>query len=216
MRRLGLLALVLALAGCGGSGAGGGTAQLWVTRDRGETVVLTATVPAGQTLLQALRSQAKVETRYGGRFVQSIGGVEGSVARQRDWFWFLNGLEGDRSAAEVRLHAGDVEWWDYRSWAGGNMSVPVVVGAFPQPFLASDRPAVVVGGGLAAARLAKLVGGTTAASAPADANVLRIVPGRGFTARRDGGRVVFTVGAEDAGRLARDPSLARHRYEGLP
>ena len=33
------------------------------------------------------------------------------------------------------MHPGDVLWWDYRHWSGGGMSVPVVVGAYPEPFL---------------------------------------------------------------------------------
>jgi hypothetical protein len=135
-RLLALLAVVLlAVAGCGGAGPGGdGEATLWVTRDRGEEVLLEARVDAGQTLLRALRSEADVETRYGGRFVQSIEGVEGSLAGQRDWFWFVNGIEGDRSAVEYRLRAGDVAWWDFRSWAEEDRRA-VVVGAFPEPFL---------------------------------------------------------------------------------
>ena len=39
--------------------------------------------PAGQTLLRALKSRSKVSTRYGGGFVQSIEGVEGSARRHR-------------------------------------------------------------------------------------------------------------------------------------
>ena len=64
------------------------------------------TVPAGLTAMQALDRELDVETRYGGRFVQSIEGVEGDVSKQRDWFWFLNGIEADRSAADYRLRAG--------------------------------------------------------------------------------------------------------------
>jgi hypothetical protein len=216
-RLLAAAAVVLAAAsgaGCGGGG-GGGTAELWVTRDRGRTVLLTTTVAAGQTAMQALARAAKVETRYGGRYVQAIDGIEGGVDKQRDWFYFVNGIEGDRSAVEVRLHDGDVEWWDYRSWSE-RMRQPVVVGAFPQPFVRGQRPAVVVGSGPAARTLARIVGGRVARSAPADANVLRIVPGRGFAGRVERGRVVFTLGARDAVRLAADPTLARFRYEGLP
>jgi hypothetical protein len=136
MRRL-LVALLLAfaLAGCSSVGdeGGGGTASLWVTRDRGSEVVLTATVPAGLTVLQALEREAEVETRYGGRFVQAINGIEGSLAQQRDWFYFVNGIEPDVGAAEVRLRPGDVAWWDFRSWEE-EMEAPVVVGAFPEPF----------------------------------------------------------------------------------
>jgi hypothetical protein len=84
--------------------------------------------------MQGLERVAHVQTRYAGRFVQAIDGISGSLSRQQDWFYFVNGYESDRSAAEYRLHPGDVEWWDYRSWRGA-MSVPVVVGAFPEPFL---------------------------------------------------------------------------------
>jgi Domain of unknown function (DUF4430) len=129
-----LAACSLALAGCGGTERDAGTATLWVTRDRGTSVLVDTTVPAGQTLLRALRSKAEVGTRYGGRFVQSIEGVEGDAGEHRDWFWFVNGLTGDRSGAEYRLRAGDVAWWDYRDWTD-DADLAVVVGAFPEPFL---------------------------------------------------------------------------------
>jgi hypothetical protein len=144
-----LLLLALALAGCGGEGptAADGTARLWVTRDRGSDVLVETTVPAGQTLLRALRSTAKVTTRYGGAFVQSIDGVDGSLQRHEDWFWFVNGLTGDRSAASYRLRDGDVAWWDYRDWSGDAGTLEVVAGAFPEPFLhgygGTTRPAAV-------------------------------------------------------------------------
>ena len=144
-----LAALALSLAGCGGAGptAADGTAQLWVTRDRGSQVLVDAEVPAGQTLLRALRSQAKVSTRYGGGFVQSINGVEGSARHHEDWFWFVNGLAGDRSATSYRLRKGDVAWWDYRDWSGDAATLEVVAGAFPEPFVhgydGKVRPAAV-------------------------------------------------------------------------
>ena len=86
-------------------------------------------------------------TRYGGGFVQSIDGVEGSARRHEDWFWFVNGLAGDRSAASYRLRDGDVAWWDYRDWSGDAETLEVVAGAFPEPFLhgydGEVRPAAV-------------------------------------------------------------------------
>jgi Domain of unknown function (DUF4430) len=217
-----LLAAACLFAGCGEEAGGDGTAQLWVTRDRGSEVVLTATVPAGISALEALRREAEVETRYGGRFVQSINGIEGSLADQRDWFWFLNGYEADISAADYDLHDGDVLWWDHRSWTD-ELRQPVVVGAFPEPFLhgwgGKRRPAVVRGPpGRIAERLAKLIGGSVN-QAREGANTLLLVDGSGFRARVDGSPgdpVVFELGMRDAERLLREPSLARYRYEGLP
>jgi Domain of unknown function (DUF4430) len=220
-----LAAALLAVAGCGGGAEGAaGEATLWVTRDRGEQVLLETRVDAGQTLLRALRSEADVETRYGGRFVQSIEGVEGSLAGQRDWFWFVNGIEGDRSAVEYRLRAGDVAWWDFRSWAGAER-MPVVVGAFPEPFLhgwnGRVRPSAVrYAAGLAApaARIAERLRAASVGpvGTPVDegANlfVLEDGPPRFVAAERTPGRgagspVVFTfAGDVDAlleGRLGR-------------
>jgi hypothetical protein len=139
VRRLLVILLALALAACGGAGAGGdrpgehGTATLWVTRDRGAEVLLTATVAAGQSVVQALDGETEIETRYGGRYVQAIDGIEGSLARQQDWFFFVNGIEPDVGGTEVVLEPGDVAWWDFRSWEQ-DAEAFVVVGAFPMPF----------------------------------------------------------------------------------
>ena len=111
-----VLLLVVLLAGCGGSSDG--TATLRVTRDRGQHVLLVARVPAELTAMQALEREAKVETSYGGRFVVTINGL--ASASRHDWFYFVNGVLGDRSAAEVRLHEGDQLWWDYRAWTDPN------------------------------------------------------------------------------------------------
>jgi hypothetical protein len=110
------LALLFVLAGCGGNSAG--SATLRITRDRGHHVLLVARVPAGLTAMQALERKAKVDTAYGGRFVVAINGLRS--APHRDWFYFVNGIEGDRSAVEVRLRRGDVEAWDYRTWTNAN------------------------------------------------------------------------------------------------
>ena len=67
-------------------------------------MLLVARVPAGLTAMQALERKAKVKTSYGGRFVDAIDGV--ASASHRDWFYFVNGVDGDRSAVEVRLREG--------------------------------------------------------------------------------------------------------------
>ena len=210
------VAAVALLAGCG-SGGGRGRATLWVTRDEGKKVLLVRSVPAGETALQALAREATISTRYGGRYVQAIDGIAGSLTSRHDWFYFVNGIEADRGAAEYVLHAGDVEWWDYRDWGRFGESVPVVVGAFPEPFLhgyaGKVRPAVVIGASAAARPLARLLHGTVATRAPAGADVLRLVGGRPrFTARLlPDGAVEFSFSG-DAARLALEPSLYRYRY----
>src|SRR4029078_11418864 len=75
------LALVL-LPGCGHERTGSGSASLWVTRDRGATVLATTTVPAGLTAMQALDRELDLKTTYGGRFVQSIEGIDGDASKQ--------------------------------------------------------------------------------------------------------------------------------------
>ena len=229
--RLAVLAVAALLAGCGGEagGADSGTATLWITRDRGETVLREVEVQAGLTVLEALREHADVETAHGGRFVHAIDGLAGSAESGRDWFYFVNGLLADRGSAEYRLRPGDVAWWDYRAWVGEE-EVAVVVGAFPEPFLhgyaGRRRPAAVTyelpAQREAAQRLGALLGADVvvraAEGAPADANVLALVRGpERFTAETRGpdGPVRFEYGG-DADALADDPARYRFRFEVRP
>lgn len=219
-RALSALGVLVLLAGCGGSaGAEDGTAQLWVTSDRGARLLLETEVNAGQSLLRALAAEAEVETRYGGRFVQSVNGLAGSLEGQRDWFWFVNGYEGDRSAASYRLRTGDVAWFDYRGWSREG-EARVVVGAFPEPFLhgyaGRRREAVVRYGAGLGERAEQLAERIRAASVepletpvPAGANVLEV--------RSGAPRAVAELLGETAGDpvrlvLSGDPDL-RRRYE---
>ena len=141
-RRAALAAAALAavVAGCGfGPGdSESGEATMRITRDYGAALIGESTVddPAeSDTVMRALDSQAEVETRYGGGFVQSIDGIEGGTdgGRSFDWFFYVNGIESSVGAADVRVHAGDNVWWDYRDWTAA-MRVPAVVGSWPQPF----------------------------------------------------------------------------------
>ena len=208
MRRAFSLAVAaVALAGCGGATAEQGDATLWVTRDRGANVLLVRKVPAGLTAMQALDRVADIDTTFGGRYVQSINGVDGSLSSRHDWFYFVNGIEADRSAAEYRLRVGDIEWWDYRSWAG-EMRQPVVVCAFPEPF---RHGKTVVRG--APRELADDLGRLIGASGDGPRNVIELVPGRVFHARLSGGGVSARLGVETARELVRDPSAVRYRYQ---
>jgi hypothetical protein len=213
------------LAGCGSTHTGG-SATLWITRDRGQEVVLTKNVKAGQTAMQALQQVAKVKTSYGGRFVQSIDGVSGDRSARRDWFYFVNGYEADRGAADYTLHPGDVEWWDYRNWKH-SIHVPIAVGAFPEPFLhgyaGKTREAAVVYDSPAltslAKRLGKLIQGKTLnAEQLTSANVLFLTKADvplSATTQTAGAPVRFVLGPTAARRLLADPARVRFRYSGL-
>jgi Domain of unknown function (DUF4430) len=142
-RRLALTALAVAAGLLGGCGLGAGEeqeggAELRVTRDFGHEVVGSARVDSlreDQTVMRLLHSEFDVETRYGGRFVQAIDGLEGAgPAGTSDWFFFVNGIESGEGAAEYELSPGDRVQWDHRRWAAA-MSVPAIVGAYPEPFL---------------------------------------------------------------------------------
>jgi hypothetical protein len=221
LRRLAALLLALgALAACGEEAAGEGTAHLWITRDRGSEVVLTATVPAGISAMEALRRKADVETRYGGRFVQSIDGIEGSLADQHDWFFYVNGYEADRGATDYQLHDGDVLWFDHRPW-GEEPRVPIVVGAFPEPFMhgwdGKRRKAVVIArpNDPLARRLAARLRARVGRGKEGD-NVVLLVDGtqmRGSVSGGPGEAVSFAIGRKTAERLLEDPSFVRYRYE---
>jgi Domain of unknown function (DUF4430) len=214
VRTSAVLLLALAVAGCGGAREHG-TATLWVTRDRGAHVLYTGTVPAGLTAMQALERKEKVTTRYGGRFVQSIDGVQGSLTRQHDWFYYVNGLEGDRSAAEVRLHDGDVEWWDFRAWNGRSMSVPVVVGAYPEPFRRGTTSVVATAADASIARrIAAQVHGVVDAKKPTK-NFIVVSSrfGRDLVRiKRLRSGVLLELGVGAARGLAANGSALRYRY----
>jgi Domain of unknown function (DUF4430) len=133
-------ALAPAAAGCGfgeGEERAGGGATLRVTRDFGHEAlgsVRLDKVREGQTVMRMLRSEFDVTTRFGGRFVQSIDGLAGGGAGgQVDWFYWVNGLEADKGAAEWEVLPGDRIQWDHRDWSA-TMRIPAIVGAYPEPF----------------------------------------------------------------------------------
>jgi hypothetical protein len=145
-----LVFFVLVLGGCGlGSGgsssssSGGGGTELTVSRDFGAEEMGHSerkTVPGGETVMRQLQRKFRVETRYGGGFVQEIDGVGGGrqSGRPVDWFFYVNGIESGSGAASRKLTAGDRVWWDHHDW-GEAMQIPAVVGSFPEPFTSAAR-----------------------------------------------------------------------------
>ena len=127
-----------ALAGCGvGAGEKSGDARIVVTRDFGSRQLgarIQQDIPESETVMRLTERSFRVDTSYGGRFVQSLDGIVGGGSGGKgDWFYWVNGIVGDESAADVELHGGDRVWWDYRDWSGAQ-NVNAVVGQFPEPF----------------------------------------------------------------------------------
>jgi hypothetical protein len=212
--------LSVALAGCSSGTSGSGHATVWVTRDRGAQVLHVGNVPAGLTAMQGLDRVAEVKTRYGGRYVSAVDRL--AEHGRRSWFYYVNGYLADQGSAEYRLREGDVEWWDYRTWRDP-LDDAVVVGAWPEPFVhgygGKRRKTVVVSFSRPLGkRIARLVGGSVSQTAPADANVIEIVPrarARFYAELRRpgaGSPVRFVLEARFASRLASKPRLARFRY----
>jgi Domain of unknown function (DUF4430) len=133
-------ALAALLSGCGaGAGEAPSQTRLTVTQDFGSRALRQFEAPkvsGSETVMRLLQRNAKVTTRFGGGFVQSIDGIAGGrrAGRPVDWFYYVNGVEASEGAAAVRLHPGDRVWWDRHDW-GAAMRVPAVVGSFPEPFL---------------------------------------------------------------------------------
>jgi uncharacterized protein DUF4430 len=227
---LALLALVAASCSIN-SGSEKGPARLLVTRAFGEQRVLAATedpIEKGETVMRLLMRNAKVETRYGGRFVNSINGIksQSSGDRRLDWFYYVNGIEAEVGAAERKVEGSDRAWWDYHDWSGV-MRAPAVVGSFPEPFLhgtegkrypiridcgqGSNDACDGVSEKLQAAGIAP---SKAAIGAPAGKEVLRVVVGKWGEVRQDAASEQIEEGPDRSGVFARfNPVVGGGGYE---
>ena len=135
-RSFAALLFACALAACGGNSSSapatqaGSTTQaepgaaVLITTDCGATVVTPKTpVDAGQTAMRSLDRVADIESDSGGSSPPSR-----ASSRIPDknvfWLYYVNGKLADKGAAEVKLEAGDVEWWDLHNWKKECASVP--------------------------------------------------------------------------------------------
>ena len=215
-------ALAVAVAGCG---AGAGTApnpgsQL-ITRDFGAKVLVLNQEPkieGSDTVMRLLQRNAHVGTRFGGKFVESINGVSGGTTKSGDgidWFFYVNGVEAGKGAAEVRVHDGDRVWWDNHDWAGA-MDTPAVVGSYPEPFVhgidgkklptrVECAPATSKACDTADNNLveAGVVAGETAFQGSAGADTLRVLVGDWTALRNDPAAALLEKPASASGVFAR-------------
>ena len=210
-----LLIGALAVAGCGlGPGRGLGDVRLTVTHDFGAQPVLERAVGGvteSDTVMRVLERSARVSTRYGGGFVQSIDGVEGETrgGASYDWFFYVNGVESPVGAAAYALHGGEAIWWDYRDWSAA-MQAPAVVGSWPEPFTGGyegkRHPVAVecMGGGAACGEVRSRLegaGAPVAAGSPSDA--IRVLVGPWARVRADPSAAQIEAGPQTSGVFAR-------------
>jgi hypothetical protein len=229
-----LLALLTLVVGSCSINAGSekGPAHLVVTRDFGGGAPLVSRIEdpieSGETVMRMLMRFSDVKTRYGGRFVNAVNGLESKSAggRRSDWFYYVNGIEADVGAAERKLQGSDRVWWDYHDWSAV-MRIPAVVGSFPEPFIhgtEGKRFPVRIDCGQddadacdeASTRLtdAGITPSTSAIGAAAGKEVLRIVIGTWDEVRADAASQQVEEGPAESGVFARfDPAAEPDRYE---
>jgi Domain of unknown function (DUF4430) len=227
VRRAAASLCALAVAGCGaGAGDTPEEVRLTVTESFGALTLLERPAPevsGSDTVMRLLQRNAKVRTKFGGGFVDSINGRAGGRVGGRpvDWFFYVNGVLAEEGAAATELHPGDRVWWDRRDWSVTN-HVPAVVGSFPEPFVSGldgDRIATRIECDQAVdaacdevqKRLLDL-GVTPGKSLPgteAGGANLRVVVGRWPEIREDRALVNLEDGPRESGvyvRIARDGS----------
>jgi hypothetical protein len=212
-----LLGAAIVAAGCGlGPGSGVGAVDLTVTGEFGAVKMSESSGEANEsdTVMRFLESKDEIETRYGGGFVKSIGGVsEGERGgRPYDWFFYVNGIESPIGAAEVSLAGGEKIWWDIHDWSASE-HVPAVVGSWPAPFTTGwegHEPKVFIecrGGGAACGEAAKSlegegvkVGGAAGGKAPSGA--IRVLVGPWARLRSDPAAALVAKGPAESGVYA--------------
>ena len=210
-----LLLGAVAVAGCGlGPGRGLPDVRLTVTHDFGARPVLERAVGGvteSDTAMRVLERSARVSTRYGGGFVQSIDGVEGEAraSASYDWFFYVNGVESPVGAAAYALHGGEAIWWDYRDWSAA-MQAPAVVGSWPEPFSGGyegKRHPVAVecmgGGGACGEVRSRLEGAGAPVAAGAPSGAIRVLVGPWARVRADPAAAQIEAGPQASGVFAR-------------
>lgn len=204
----------IAAAGCGlGPGKDLGNVRLTITRDYGRTPVLrrdVGNVTESDTVMRVLERNARITTRYGGGFVQSVDGLEAQerFGGSRDWFFYVDGVESTVGAADYSLRGGESVWWDYRDWSAA-ISVPAVVGSWPQPFgggYDGRRHAVVVecrGGGHACATVrSKLESAGVLPAHGSPPGAIRVLVGPWQRVRDDPAAAQIEAGPQHSGVFA--------------
>ena len=112
----------------------GGEARIIISLNYGKVVMLDRIIPAGESVLDALKSVANVTTSYGGGFVSGINGIMCDENRKIDWFYYINGILANVGSSQYIIRDGDVVRWDYHHWEN-DMLINAEIEDFPEPLL---------------------------------------------------------------------------------
>lgn len=138
--------------GCQSQTSGQIAVRVIVTQDFGNELLLDEPVVLdnGANALDALEKVAKVETKYGGGFIEAINGIRSQYSQGRakkDWFFYVNGISANVGVMDYELSEGDVGHWDFHDWSF-HAFIPAVIGDFPQPFVGGyqgkNLPTIIV------------------------------------------------------------------------
>lgn len=139
---LALVLPALALGGCGlAVGPAPSAVQLLVTSEFGEHVLHRSGAlhaKEGETVESLLAGAYPVLTSSHGSHVASIDGLPGTAVAssepEREWSYYVNGVQIDKPPARRDVNPGDHVWWDLHP-ARHTAVTPALVGAYPEPFL---------------------------------------------------------------------------------
>ncbi len=115
------------------------TVRVIATQNFGQELIFdeTVAIDADTCALEALTQVASVEQAYGGGFVTAINGICSEYTSdppvQKDWFFYINGMQGNTGALDYILQPGDIEHWDFHDW-GFQTLIPATTGNLPEPF----------------------------------------------------------------------------------
>lgn len=118
---------------------------LLITRDFGRQVLLKkqAAINNNSTVIDVLKANSDVITKYDGGYVGSIQGLEsqsgGITGDNLDWFYYINGICSDAGAGDYALKPGEYVWWDYHAWKSIGFVNSAVIGCYPEPFIHGYR-----------------------------------------------------------------------------
>ncbi|MBF8982536.1 DUF4430 domain-containing protein [Lutibacter sp. B2] len=90
------------------------------------------------SVMEVMEENFKVETAYGGGFINAIDGLKSGFTgvkdkKKKDWFYYVNGILAQVGAEDYYLTPNDFIIWDYHDW-DNNIYGSSIIGAYPMNF----------------------------------------------------------------------------------